>query len=176
MNLEQYIDKAQAKELTGSDIDRMLRGQAPILPYSSLERYDNIDDVLGPNSCAVFLYEMIPKQGHWVCMFRDQNGQLIFYDSLGYKMDDELNFVNKYRKDEDLPKFSKELTRLTSPEKVVSNTLPIQEDEENISTCGRYCVMRLLLRDLSNDDFNRIFTGDDDYSPDFFITLITSMM
>ncbi len=171
--MEELVRRAQSKELSGKDINRMLHNSCPILPYSALSQYNDIDEVLGPNQCVVILYEVVPGEGHWTCMFRNKQGQLVFYDSLGYKMDSELVFVNKYRRKNDIPTETKELTRLVGHEKVISNTEPVQKDVKNISTCGRYSVMRLLLRDLSNKEFNDIFTGDEDFPADFFVTLMT---
>ncbi len=174
--MELLVKRAQSDELSGADINRMLRGSCPIIPYSKLSQYNNIDDVLGPNQCAVILYEMIENEGHWTCIFRNKKGRLVFYDSLGYPMDSELVFVNKYRKKNDMPTEQKELTRLVGNEKVISNTESVQEDKANISTCGRFSVMRLLLRDLSNKQFNDIFMNDEDYKPDFFATLVTMLL
>ena len=171
--LEQLVKRSQSKELSGRDIDRMLNGTCPIIPYSSLYRYNNIDEILGENQCFILLYELNPGQGHWVCMFRDQNGQLVFYDSLGYKMDDELHFINDYRRQKGEGLETKELTRLVYPEKVISNTEEVQEDKKNIATCGKYAVLRILLRHLDNDEFNDIFMGDEDYPADFYVSLLT---
>lgn len=179
------IKRLEGVELTGADIDRFLTendmlkitsGKCRILPYSKLINYNNIDEVLGPNKCMVLLYELEPNHGHWICMFRNDDGQLIFYDSLGYGMDDELKFINRHRKMLGYPIQNKTLTKLVGNERVISNRVELQEDIRNIATCGRYSVIRLLLRNLSNAQFNKIFLNNRNQTPDFLVTYLTTKL
>jgi hypothetical protein len=170
------IKQDEAKSLSGQDIYRMLNGQVNIVVEHELQNYNNIDELLGPYNALVLLYELVPNNGHWVSMFRNKQGELVFYDPLGIRMDGELAFVNDERIHDGLQPAKKQLTRIVNGEPVISNTIQIQDDAKNINTCGRYAVLRLLKKDLSNDEFNKLFLDNQTETPDYWVTYLTDQL
>ena len=61
--------------------------------YTDLYDYNDIDDVFNHFNKIILLYLTTSfNNGHWVCLFR--NGDKIsFFDSYGYNVDDEEQFI-----------------------------------------------------------------------------------
>ena len=82
--------------LSDKDIMRLIKGKANLLTYTELQKYNNIDQVLGPYSALVLLYETSKNFGHWVCVFKVNENTIEHFDSYGLKPDDELKFIPEY--------------------------------------------------------------------------------
>jgi hypothetical protein len=174
--LEKKLEGEIENQTSGDELIDKLNGSCIMTPYSKLNEYKSIDEILGENKQFILLYNYEPTNGHWVCMFRDTNNTLNFYDSLGWKCDSMLKDVNKFRAKKHLEILPPYLTKLINGEKVISNTTRLQEDSEDIQTCGCYAVVRLTLKHLSNQEFNSLFKGNEDYSSDYFIRLIYDLL
>jgi hypothetical protein len=88
---------------------------------------------------------------------------------LGNKVDELNKDINKFRSNMGIPLVNNDLKNLIGFEKVINNTTEIQEDSEEVNTCGCYCVARLLLKQLDNKQFNTLFKNGNEYSPDYFV-------
>lgn len=161
--------------LSNIDIKRLLDNKVKIITHDKIKDYNDINDLLKPYNKVVILYRNSYNYGHWTCLFRNKNG-INFFDSYGNKPDGILKFLPKNLK-KSLEQDHKKLIELLykSGENVYYNEYPLQEISENINTCGRWCVFRLMLSYMDEYEFYNLFKKyiKDGYSPDEIITYIT---
>jgi hypothetical protein len=152
--LNNDITPAEANELKLEPLDdkQMLELCGPgtrIVLNGDLSKYDNIEQLLPTKmGCFILLYGP-PGQGHWVLVAR---------------YDDTIEYFNSYGGDyggidectewyENMPEEKLEgggtpyLSRILEKDKhkfvILYNTYPFQDLRNmNISTCGRWCVLR----------------------------------
>lgn len=152
--------------LSGLDIMRLIP-QTNVLRYEDLEDYNTIESALGDNNSLVLLYPTMSNSiGHWCCLFinpRDQ--KLYFFDSYGIIPDDQLEFRTKeYLSrsefndgfDPDLYRYLTKLLYKTKRE-VDYNPYHFQSDDPDITTCGYWCVTRIIFNTLTADEFYNLF-------------------
>lgn len=116
--------------------------------------------------------------GHWTCLFINRTTGLIeFFDPYGYYPDEERHFIpgNIWEK----PYLTKLLYRssLDKNAKIEFNEYDYQGREDfNVSTCGRYVGIRVLLKNLTNKQFHNLFYSTNKKENNFNITFITFMI
>ena len=160
--------------LSSVDISSLLGDKVRVLTYKQLRDFDNIYDVLKPYGNAVLLYETSKNWGHWVCLFKDPKSNIIeHFDSYGIRPDDEIKFVPKYFRKiggEDLPHLTALLYKSNAP--IRYNHHKLQSSRRGVSTCGRWCVLRLIFKDLDENNFKKLFDGKGD--KDKYVTILTN--
>lgn len=114
--------------------------------YDQLSKYKTFDELMALGAVCILLEiekRNAPKVGHFILLL-DHKTHLEHFDSYGLTMDEELKITQE-----------KHLTRLftTCRKKIVDNTVRLQQFREDINTCGRWVVARLLLRELELDEF-----------------------
>ena len=166
--------KAISHGLYGSEIREFLP-DIKIINYRQLSKHNNIDDVLGSGNAVIILYEWVLNSGHWVCLFKDGN-VVEHFDSYGVKPDHELKWTPKefkktyYNK---IPHLVKLLWQ--SPYDIRYSHHQLQKESPNVSTCGRWAVLRLILKHLDEDQFAKLFKNKS-MSPDYLVTLMTMLI
>ena len=78
--LENKLEDEIENQTSGDELINKLNGSCIMVPYSKLNEYNSIDEILGPNKQVILLYNYEQTTGHWICMFRDNNDTLNFYD------------------------------------------------------------------------------------------------
>lgn len=146
------------KALSDKDIMRLLRGKANIMTYQELQKYNSLDDALGPHGALVLLYTTKNNYGHWVCVFRVNKDTVEFFDSYGYSPDDQLNFIPQYFRERNYGRYP-HLTALLyeSGYNIVYNEYQLQDEKKGVNTCGRWCVLRILMKDVPQKKFSEYF-------------------
>jgi hypothetical protein len=168
------IIKLESVSLSDDDIRRLLHNRINIIPYTDLACVHNIETILKPYGACVILYLTKENYGHWTCLFKADSNLLEFFDSYGTEIDDELDFIEN-----EFKKMSKQnYPHLTSllyecPYQISYNHYPLQKKDKNIKTCGRHIVTRLLMKDLSLDDYIDFITSYN-FDPDYMVTYITN--
>lgn len=175
--MDRAIKSLRAKSLSNFDIMRICDGKVNIVTYPELSEYSSIDDVLGKYGAAIILYLTKKKYGHWVAIFKVNRHQIEFFDPYGLRPDDQLDFINQHFRVENNEK-KPHLSYLlyNSPYTVTYNDDRLQKMIKDVSTCGRWCAIRIVLRKLKLPDFVRIFKNNKCYDPDFFVTAISSFI
>jgi hypothetical protein len=157
----QAIEKAQSIQLTDLDIRHYCYDECNVVSYTQLDRYRNLDEMLGEHGACAFLFETAREAGgthvgHWCCFTRRTDDTVEFFDSYGLRPDAELGFVS--------PEFKEhydengQLTRLiessATKERVVYNRTALQGHSKKIDTCGnnKALLIRPYLQDLSQVD------------------------
>ena len=169
--------------MTGGEINTILNQKGNIVAYSDLPKYKCIEDLLGKQGHAVILYEMKPGVGHWTCVFYGppldecdlEFPRIYFFDSYGLKPDDEQSWIDiEFRKKawDDMRVLSKLLKN--TPSEINYNEFPLQEMKEGVNTCGKWCIARLGLKHLDDEDFANLFYQEDEEDtimPDMLVSL-----
>lgn len=145
-----------SRPMSGSDISKALGGLTNIIKYSDLTHVNNLTDTMVNDNC-VLLYETNPNYGHWCCFFLtvdDHDNDIIeFFDPYGLIIDDELKYINDDFRE--APMLTKLLINCPLP--VSYNHHQFQKMSDDVSTCGKWCVLRLKNKNLSLNDFIKKF-------------------
>lgn len=158
------LRKEVAYALSDDDIMELMDENCRIETYPNLINYNSIEELLEPFDCCFLLFELKPFEGHWVLIHRLPNGHIEFFNSYGGKggkggyPDDCLDYIpKKYRgqSNQDFPYLSKLLYE--SPAKIDYNQYKFQRSGNEVRTCGRWCIIRRLLKDIKLSDFAKIF-------------------
>ena len=171
--ITQLIKDSEKIDLTGADINAITHGEAHIMSYDELHKYDTIDQVFGNKDAIILLYQTRQNYGHWVCLIRQSNDHLSFFDSYGFKLDQELKYADynlRIHEGVTVP----HLTHLIqqSNYQVSSNTRKLQSFAKDVNTCGRFSALRVRLRHLTNDQFDRLFLNQKE-TPDYLVSSLT---
>lgn len=171
------IKKYEDVALSNYDLINLLDGKAKVVIYPQLINYNSIDEVLGPQGACFLLFEARPKYGHWVCLMKRGN-VIEFFNSYGGWPDDTLkNIPMDFRKESGqvLPMLS--LLLINSPYELEYNEFRFQKNGKNIRTCGRWSVVRLLLKYLNIyqfKDFIDSLSKETGLNYDELVTLLTT--
>ena len=156
MSIEQLVHYYKDTDLSGNDIIKMI-GKPPVL-YSDLRNYKNLNALLGDKEYAIILYQTSSKTtGHFVCLFI-RDGVIHFQDSYGFRYDTEQQYTQY---DEKLPRY---LTMLIEGDgrPIVWSKHDYQSKRSTVATCGRWSCVRILLKSISNMDFQHVFYNNKD--------------
>jgi len=133
-------------------------GHIQVLDYDEIIKMNNINQVLKDDDRVIIYYPNYQSSqglyGHYCCLTR-KGDTLYFFDSYGGKPDIE---QKKYAGDQRKELYQEEentLIRLflNSDYKVDYSDYKLQSDKGNISTCGRWCLLRCAMSHLTNDEF-----------------------
>lgn len=142
--------------LSKTDIQNAFNGKIKVVLYSDLKQYKTIQDLLEPYNRVVILYYWRKFSGHWICVFKNKNGNIEVFDSLSSWIDDTLKDINiDFRKetDQDYKYLTKLLYDCNCP--VEWNDFKLQSN--NAKTCGRWVIYRLKRNDLTIEQFQDLF-------------------
>jgi hypothetical protein len=132
------------------------------IPYHQVPLADDIDDIL-PCIC---LYELRSNMGHWVAIFRDNNGKINYFDSYGKLPDHWLKEFDTMQNLRNKKDFGADYTHLlklivnsknNKDKSIIFNEFPLQGYGD--FTCGYWCAIRVLLNEVgfNNDEFHNLF-------------------
>lgn len=159
--------------LSDDDLRKLLGSGIKITTYPSLSSVHSIDELFDRKGRAIIFYPQTDEQtGHWTCMLK--RGRTIeFFDPYGDPPD--------YQKDTiptpllERMKMKEPLLAdllLSSPYKLIYNKEQVQELADDIQTCGRHCVARLLFGHLSVKDYRKRIKRSG-MTPDEFVVALT---
>lgn len=165
--LEYYQDIA----LSNKEIMELVDHKAQVILYPDLYKYSTIDEILGPYEACFILFESKPNYGHWCLLFKLNHNTLEFFNPYNGYPDDSLEYIDPHfrlQSNQELPYLS--ILLYNSPYKLTYNEYHFQKRNKNIKTCGRWCAVRLICRNLSLKKFANIFNNK--YG-DLLVTLLT---
>ncbi len=142
--------------LSGEDIQAVLGKQIPIYAYGDLADFETLDEAWGPEKAMIILYETQKGNGHWTAVFENR-GRVNCFDSYGIVPDNELKFIDSHfrrQSDQDMPHLSALMYEYGKP--VEYNNYRLQKLADSVATCGKHCVIRLLLRTLPVDAYAKL--------------------
>ena len=127
--------------------------------YLDLFNFSQIEQVVDEK--GIILYTPISQRqlGHYSCLWL-QHGMLHYWCSYGFNLkytSSKSDYMQKTpEKDEDyLITLVKDFVRRGGKFNV--NEVKFQSLSENVSDCGRWCIVRLIKRDLNHNQFEKWF-------------------
>lgn len=171
--LKKVLKYYKGISLSDADVMKLVNGKAKVLVYSDLANYKTLDDAMGPHGALFLLYESQPDYGHWTCVFR--RGNLIeFFDSYGGFPDTQLEWIDDHFREISGQSYPL-LTWLLyhSPYDLSYNEHKFQKKGDDIATCGRWCSLRLAMKDMPLEEFYDAFHGR---RSDDVVSILTSMI
>jgi hypothetical protein len=129
----------------------------PILTYKEI--YGKSLDNLLKNGAFILLYLWKQRYGHYVAVIRHNNGKDIeFFDPYAKRPDYWLS-KNSYEKNKELgqekPYLLNKILKDNKYDHIYYNPIKFQDitKADDVLTCGRHALTRILLRDLNLDDY-----------------------
>lgn len=150
-----------------------------IVMYCDIHKYKSLDQLLSPYGSVVILYMTKQNYGHWVCLFMRRDGVIEFFDSYGncdgrrMVPDSEFHYISKsFRQQsyQNYPYLTKLLYDSNYP--VEYNHYNFQDEKKGVNTCGRHCVVRLLNKNLTLNQYINEFQKSG-ISPDQLVLNLT---
>lgn len=174
---ENIIDKYKDIALSDKQVLNLIDKKANLILYPDLHKYNTIDEILRPYNACILLFEAKPNYGHWCCIFKIDENLLEFFNPYGGYPDDSLDYIPmRFRKisNQYYPHLS--YLMLNSPYELSYNEHKFQKHDKNIKTCGRWCALRLICKDMSLKQFHKFINYGTDalgIDGDKFVTLLT---
>jgi hypothetical protein len=160
--------------LSNFDIMDLLKGQTKVITYDQLAKYKTIDELLSPYGSVVILYINSPTgdYGHWCAVIKHAD-RIEHFDSYSMVPDGEFKMIDKKTRKlnyKGLPYLSKLLYK--SKYEIEYNHEQLQAFGDDISTCGRWVVLRIILKDIPLNEFIKLIK-DTEMDPDVLVTILT---
>lgn len=162
-------DKLQEDEpLSILDIVKKVGRYIPMVVYPDLWKYDYLEQILTKESTngykgnneAIILYQTGDNFGHWTCIFKrpkSKNGDIEYFDSYGYDLDEALPFMESYYRKvgkhlfPHLSALLLEYLERHPKAKIYYNNHILQGPKT--TTCGRWVADRLINKDKTIDTY-----------------------
>ena len=180
MNKKTYMNNLQHNlSYMGSnhDICNALNcGQDKIIKYSELKNYNSLQELLpSPFDYKIILLESNRNTGHWVAILR-MNNIIECFNSYGVSIDSEWKYIpdSIERMLGQSTRYLSNLIKKSEGLTVVSNKYKFQSSTNDISTCGRWVILRIETARIgySLQDFVRMIekqTEKDDIPSDILV-------
>ena len=135
--------RAESYTLSDTDIRSLLGTDIKITSYPDLANVSDINQLFDRKGRAiVFFPQDGPNVGHWCAMIRDGR-EIEFFDSYGKYPDTQKPDAHEQRElGMDRPLLTKLLEN--SGCRVIYNKVALQKTKDDVQTCGRHVVVRLL--------------------------------
>ena len=171
--IKSEIVREISRPLSSEQIIKYIPG-INIVIYPDLIKYNSIDELLGKIGACILLYMTNKNFGHWTLLFKRDRDNLEFFDSYGTLIDDEIKKLN-YESGVQLNDFhALSIMILSSPYKnLICSRTQLQCWNPMVQTCGRWCVVRYLMKDMDIDDFISFFYKFNKNIRDAIVTLMT---
>ena len=140
---QEHLEQIEETPMGDGDI-RLYYPNAKIISYKTLKKYSSIFQLLPQEKSYFFLLiEDSPNRGHWVVVTRLKD-RIEFFDSYGGAPDSQLKWIPPDERAV-LGQDKKLLTDLLKKSgfKIYYNPYSYQDEDYDIQTCGRHCVLRV---------------------------------
>lgn len=152
------IDVIKSSPIDNFQMMKYLGPTTKIIKYSDLKNYNTIEQLLPlPLDFVIILIEQEKNNGHWVCVSRINN-EIEFFDSYNNYPDTQLKWTPLHLREllNQKDTYLSDLLDKTN-KKVYYNEIQYQSNKDDIATCGRHVIFRLmkLKEGLDLDDYQR---------------------
>jgi len=172
--MEISLKELENISLSNTEVMHLIDGKANLIQYPQLVNVTNIDQILEPYGACIILFLTKQNYGHWTCVFKVNNNTIEYFDPYGLFIDEALDFnKDNYFRIENNQNYA-HLTYLLyhSKYEITYNQYKFQSKKKGVSTCGRHTAMRLIMRNLSLDEYKKYITSFN-IDPDELVTLLT---
>lgn len=139
------MEEAKAYALSDGDIRQLLGSGIKITTYPDLEKMNSIDELFDRMGRAILFFpQTSEQQGHWSCLIKRGN-TIEFFDPYGEPPEaqkDTISNAQLERMRMKEPLLAELLTN--NPYHIIYNKVQLQELKDEVNTCGRHAVCRLL--------------------------------
>lgn len=167
------MDAAKAYALSDDDIRKLLGGSIKITTYPDLENVRHIDQLFDKHGRAIlFVPQSNEQEGHWCCLIK-RHKTIEFFDPYGEPPEaqkDTLSEAQLEKMKMDEPRLAELLTN--NPYKIIFNKVQLQKLSNDVNTCGRHCVSRLLYHKYPVQKYREIIKQSR-MTPDEFVVKLT---
>jgi hypothetical protein len=143
----QQTTQKMEQPLSNEDIIKALNGRTYCIYYKDLHKFTTPEQMLSRFGNVVILYPSRQDGlGHWTCLLYTtyrKKRVIEFFDPYGIEVDKEFNVLGKKKH----PRYLANLL-LRSSHPVHFNEHPFQEMEDDINTCGRHVICRIMFASL----------------------------
>lgn len=153
--MNNFVAEAESVALSAADLKIMLSsdaGKVKIINYDDLAKFSTLDAVMAGVPAVIILMTIetqnAPRVGHWIALL-NVGSEIEHFDPYGLKIDQELAITHERPFLSTLVRKSTKLVR--------QSTHRFQMFREHVNTCGRWCVVRVRMRDRTNSDFRMFF-------------------
>ena len=171
------MEEAIAAMLSGEDLQRLIP-ESKLILHSDLDNYERVEAIFPPaelpNVCFLLLegaHTPDGVSGHWVCLI-DRPRDIVFFDPYGASPEEAYQYIKgAFREGTHMVDL---LRGARKP--VLYDPTRYQKKHASVATCGRWCVLRAALQDLSPREFNRVVVSLCRVlrmSPDQMVTFVT---
>lgn len=168
-SIDEIARKSDRFPFSDANLRTVMEGKARIMTYRTLMDCNDLEEVLGEHGAVIILYETRPNYGHWCCMYSAAPGLIEFFDPYGFPPDSQLQYckgMNVYPVLEDMFKRAGVRCHWSSAK--------FQKESDSVSTCGRWCSLRIALREINPKAFEEMFLSKrNKLPPDTYATLLT---
>lgn len=177
---KQEINALKDYSLTDTDMDKVLDPDTHIFTYPDLYKFNHVDELFDHKGRAIMLYLTTDENtGHWVGLLKRGN-TIEMYDPYGYKPDTQpkkLGASKEFNKEHNqlYPKFTEMVKK--DGYKLIWNKKGRQPHRENVDTCGRHVLMRLMHHNLTLGEYDKLMDkikSDDNVDVDDLVTAFTN--
>ena len=132
-----------------------------VFDYSQVISNKDIDNLFRVNSACVLFYPALRggnlTVGHYVLLIRNKESKtMFFYDPLAYKPDEYKKFAMKHLY---LERHNSLINHFINKHQdgytIDYNTHQHQSRRPDVATCGRHCILRALMSNLSHDSYHK---------------------
>lgn len=135
--------------LTNHDILYLSKNRVNIVTYKQLMDVDDIEQIMFKDKAVIYINQK-GALGHWVCLDRFRGGYR-YFDSYGLKPDEGIPFGAPYLRK--LGITHPKLTELLYKSRKPIDYFPHRMQGADSATCGRWVLLRLRRRSLSDKIF-----------------------
>tara|TARA_R110002073_G_scaffold296452_4_gene462472 strand:+ start:5738 stop:6403 length:666 start_codon:yes stop_codon:yes gene_type:complete len=174
-NLEYIVKDLETHDLTGEDLLKIADNKLEVIPYHKLRDYKTIEDVLSKFGAVILLYEIKENFGHFTALYYNNQNNLEFFDSYGFRPDQELKYA-EFNLEMGVPFLSKLINDyvLRTKKDISVSTHQFQAFKNDINTCGRWSAYRIRTRNLLTlKQFTELFSNLNMFNQDFAISVLT---
>ncbi len=130
-----------------------------VLNYLELNKFNQIEQFVDEKGIILYTPISQRKLGHYSCLWL-KNGILSYWCSYGYNLSytaSKSDYMQKSpEKDEDyMISLVRDFVKRGGNFNI--NTIKFQNLNESVSDCGRWCIIRLIKRELSHNEFEKWF-------------------
>lgn len=162
--------------LSNFDIKKYLGNKALIIAYKQLDDIDDLEKYMNYKNInfLIILYEYEPNYGHWSCIIKNDIQNIFeFFDPYGTKPDYQLTDIPmKLRNQFGLEHPKVAILLFDSKRTVVYNNYKLQQMKDNVSTCGKWCVIRCCTYLLPIETFGLLFMQKRPSNNDKYLQMI----
>ena len=151
LTIKNDIDAVKEEPMSDIIISKYLKNPK-IIEYREFKNYNNIDQLLPNNNDYCIILFRSSDTAHWIAILK-QNDIIEHFCSYGSKPDEYYKW-NTQTENDSLGQNKEYLTQLLNDCKyeVIYNPIKYQKISNDIASCGRFIVMRLLT--LINHNWN----------------------